>query len=419
MPCSLRWTGAEDHGYVRMPPVKKTVAAHLCPALAKTMGSDISLHSKPCRMDSPSSQQGLLLRLGREPLPYTLWRCFKCSRPSSCSSWRAGPSHRKRWTICVRPRIFRCPGDWPNHGVHGSPAEASMANVPITPSGLLGVVESIIDCDSVCVLACCSIKTHTSSQKELFPPHSVSAMQLAPPQSSAEPPPTQRIVAHHLPSVNQAIKVVISVPENVGSYSGNLALVTRCDKARVYPSIQTQTAPFQKSGAVSNIASKRVGSETRGTHSAWKRSDRKKSLLNERESGFYSRYFVITKREWEASPDSRTQTHQQTAWQASVQDVNAKTDPGTNSPRGLVCVCVFKGLRIFTFRFTASQTLSEVCFRGHSVPILCSPIRAGFGPTHFFEVHRCSTFPPQNERDAHSKLFGRLADFSSVPGHAN
>ncbi len=42
--------GAEAHVYVRMPPVKETIAAHLCPASAKTMGSDISLPSKPCRM---------------------------------------------------------------------------------------------------------------------------------------------------------------------------------------------------------------------------------------------------------------------------------------------------------------------------------------------------------------------------------
>ncbi len=41
---------AEAHGYVRMPPVEETVAAHLCPASAKTMGSDISLSLKPCRM---------------------------------------------------------------------------------------------------------------------------------------------------------------------------------------------------------------------------------------------------------------------------------------------------------------------------------------------------------------------------------
>ncbi len=41
--------GAEAHGYVHSPPVKETVAAHLCPAAAKTLGSDISLPSKPYR----------------------------------------------------------------------------------------------------------------------------------------------------------------------------------------------------------------------------------------------------------------------------------------------------------------------------------------------------------------------------------
>ncbi len=34
---------------MRSPPVEETVAAHLCPAAAKTLGSDISLPSKPCR----------------------------------------------------------------------------------------------------------------------------------------------------------------------------------------------------------------------------------------------------------------------------------------------------------------------------------------------------------------------------------
>ncbi len=76
-------------------------------------------------------------------------------------------------------------------------------------------------------------------------------------------------------SVDQAIKAAISVPESLGIYSGNLALATRCDKARIYPSIQMQTTPFQRCGVVSNIASKCAGSETRGMQSARKRSDRK------------------------------------------------------------------------------------------------------------------------------------------------
>ncbi len=139
---------------------------------------------------------------------------------------------------------------------------------------------------------------------------------------------------------------------------------------------------------------------------------------NELESGFYSRYFVVPKRDGGAPPNSRSQTHQQSALQTSVQDDNAETDPGANSPRGLVCVRGFEGRVLSHSDSTASQTVSEVCFRGHSVPILCSPVRADFGPTHIFKVRGCSTFPPQGERDAHPQLSGRLADFSSVPGHA-
>ncbi len=128
--------------------------------------------------------------------------------------------------------------------------------------------------------------------------------------------------------------------------------------------------------------------------------------------------FRDTQKRRGAPPNSRSQTNQQSAWEASVQDVNAETDPGTNSPRGLVCVRGFKGRVLSHSDSTASQTVSEVCFRGHSVPILCSPVRAGFSPTHLFEVHGCSTFPPQSEWDAHSQLSRRLANFSSVPGHA-
>ncbi len=128
--------------------------------------------------------------------------------------------------------------------------------------------------------------------------------------------------------------------------------------------------------------------------------------------------FRDTQKRRGAPPNSRSQTNQQSAWEASVQDVNAETDPGTNSPRGLVCVRGFKGRVLSHSDSTASQTVSEVCFRGHSVPILCSPVRAGFSPTHLFEVHGCSTFPPQSEWDEHSQLSRRLANFSSVPGHA-
>ncbi len=98
-------------------------------------------------------------------------------------------------------------------------------------------------CSNVCVLGVHSIKMHTFSQKELSPPHSINAAPLTPPQSSARLPPTQ-------------------------------VIATQRDRAGIYSSIQTQTTPLQRRGAVSNIASKCPGSETRVRLSARERSSR-------------------------------------------------------------------------------------------------------------------------------------------------
>lgn len=41
--------GAEAHDYVRMPPIKETIAMHLCPSSA-TLAADLSMSFKPCRL---------------------------------------------------------------------------------------------------------------------------------------------------------------------------------------------------------------------------------------------------------------------------------------------------------------------------------------------------------------------------------
>ncbi len=184
-------------------------------------------------------------------------------------------------------------------------------------------------------------------------------------------------------SNDQAAKAAMSVHERVESYSGNLALATQRDRAGIYSSIQTQTTPFQWRGAVSNIASKCPGSETRDRLSARERSSRASPTKRAGER-FLQPLFRGTQEGWGAN--SRSQTHQQSALQTSVQDDNAETDPGANSPRGLVCVRGFEGSVLSHSDSTVSQTVSEACFRGHSVPILCSPVRAGFGTAHIFKV---------------------------------
>ncbi len=174
----------------------------------------------------------------------------------------------------------------------------------------------------------------------------------------------------------------MSVHERVESYSGNLALATQRDRAGIYSSIQTQTTPFQWRGAVSNIASKYPGSETRDRLSARERSSRASPTKRAGER-FLQPLFRGTQEGWGAPANSRSQTHKHSALQTSVQDDNAETDPGANSPQGLVCVREFEGLVSVLSHSdsTASQTVSEVCFRGHSVPIL--PFGLALAPRTF------------------------------------
>lgn len=60
---------------------------------------------------------------------------------------------------------------------------------------------------------------------------------------------------------------------------------------------------------------------------------------SELESGFYSHYFVVPKKD----EGLRLILDLRPINWVSIQDDNAETDPGTNLPRGLVCICGFKG----------------------------------------------------------------------------
>ncbi len=194
-------------------------------------------------------------------------------------------------------------------------------------------------------------------------------------------------------SNDQAAKAAMSVPEHMGNYSENLTLVTRHDRAWVRPSIQTQTTLFQRRGTVSNIASKCPGPETRAVQPVLKRSDRTSPGERAGER-LLQPLFCGAQERWRTLPDSRSQAHQQSALQASVQDDIAGTGPGANSPQETGCVRGFKGRVLSHSDSTASQMLSEVCSRGHSEPVPCSSVWTGFGPAHFLKVHGRSSPPP-------------------------
>ncbi len=59
--------------------------------------------------------------------------------------------------------------------------------------------------------------------------------------------------------------------------------------------------------------------------------------------------FCGAQERWRTLPDTTSQAHQQSALQASVRDDFAGTDPGADSPRGLVASVDLR-THAFTFR---------------------------------------------------------------------
>ncbi len=541
--------GAEAHGYVRSPPVEETVAAHLCPAAAKSLGPDISLPSKPCRTTAHLANKAYasdgeaasalhamaVLQVFQAKLLQTAEGGVLT--PEATKDLRAATDFALMATKRAAQSVGKAMGFmvvlqrhlWLNLADLKDADRKVLLNAPISPSGLFGdAVETITErfaetqkrakamshvmprrAPQQQTARSRSSSAHGSAQRRDFPrPAQAGATATAPrqepdvrrkvwgsgrkrqgqrrsPRRDSRPPPaakpsswrseggrrareqpgaqapkvqlpkcvcvecpfnknayflTKRAFSSSLNKCgspcpasvqcrsasntgysrapnDRAAKAAASVHKRVEGYSGNLALATQRDRAGVYSSIQTQTTPFQWRGAVSNIASKCPGSEARDWLSARERSSRASPSTRAGERVLQP-LLRGTQEGWGASPNFGSQTHQQSALRTSVQDGNAEADPGADSPRGLVCVRGFEGRVLSHSDSAASQTVSEVCFREHSVPILCSPVRAGFGPAHIFKVCGCSTFPPQSGRDAHPELSGRLADFSSVPGHA-
>ncbi len=158
--------GAEAHGYVCMPPVKETVAAQLCPASAKTMGSDISLPSKPCRMTAhlaskaySSAGEGASALHAMAVLQVFQAKLLQSleggtTSPVAVNDLRAATDFTLMATKCAAQAIGRTMGFmlvqqrhlWLTLADLKDSDRKVLLNAPITPSGLFGdTVDSIIE----------------------------------------------------------------------------------------------------------------------------------------------------------------------------------------------------------------------------------------------------------------------------------
>ncbi len=179
------------------------------------------------------------------------------------------------------------------------------------------------------------------------------------------------------------------------NYSENLKLVTLRDRAWVRPSIQMQTTLFQRRGAVSNIASKCPGPETRAMQPARKRSDRT-IPVSELESSFYSRYFVVAKRDGglrsilDLRPINRALCKRPFRM-ISLEQILRKFAPGLVASVDLKDAYFHIQIALHHRRFLRFA-LEGIAFQ---YPV-CSPVWAGFGPRTLLEVHgRSSSHPSE------------------------
>ncbi len=199
----------------------------------------------------------------------------RCGAPAGS----AKVSGEARDAILARPRLLsRLPDDRREGG------ERESSPAPKRPK---------FSCPNVCVLSVHSIKMHTFSQKELSPPHSINAVPLAPPQCSAGPHPTQVIAAHPTTEQLKPLRQFISAWKVIPGISRWLLNVIE----RGY-TLQFRRRPPRFNGVVQSLTSPRNAQALRQEIGCLlEKGAVERVPPHELESGFYSRYFVVPKRD--------------------------------------------------------------------------------------------------------------------------
>ncbi len=137
----------------------------------------------------------------------------------------------------------------------------------------------------------CSIKMHTFSKKELSPPHSVNVAPLAPPQSSARPPPTHVIAVHPTTKPPKPLCQFMSARKVIPGISRWLLSVIE----RGY-TLQFRRRPPRFNGVVQSLTLPRNAQALRQEIGCLlEKGAVERVSPSKLESGFYSRYFVVPK----------------------------------------------------------------------------------------------------------------------------
>ncbi len=109
-----------------------------------------------------------------------------------------------------------------------------------------------------------------------------------------------------------------------------------------------------------------------------------------RETRFYSRYFIIPKKDGGVASHFRSSSSERLCHAAQVQNVNLETNCATDQIRGQVCHNRSQELILPHIHPSVSQEVPEVSFWGQSIPISGSSVRSSVITPHFHKMRRCS-----------------------------
>ncbi len=133
----------------------------------------------------------------------------------------------------------------------------------------------------------------------------------------------------------------------------------------------------------------------------------------DRESGFYSRYFVVPKKNGGATSNFRSAATEPLSQAPEVQNAYCKTGRVSDQIRGLVRHDRSKRCLFPYIHPSQSQEVPEVCFQGQSLPISGSSLRPNTLTLNFHEVRGCCPGSSATPGHPHTQLHRRLVDFSS------
>ncbi len=137
---------AEAHGYVRMPPSRK-LSLLICALRQPKPWARISAYpSKPCRMTAHlASKAYSSAGEGASALhAMAVLQMFQAKLLQSLEGRTASPEAVNDLQVATDfANKAQCPGDWPNHGVHGSPAEAYRLTLDDLKHRTRGCIEAL------------------------------------------------------------------------------------------------------------------------------------------------------------------------------------------------------------------------------------------------------------------------------------